>query len=90
MGRDIYFYLSKYDSFIVVGDFNAETSNTTISEFCATYSLKYLIKERSHFKSLENPTCIDLILKNRPKCFQNANVFENGLSVIWLTKGNQI
>ena len=29
---------------MVLGDFNAETSNPTISEFCATYSLKNLIK----------------------------------------------
>ena len=32
------------------------------------------------FKSLENPTCVDLILTNLPKCFQNSNVFETGLS----------
>ena len=29
---------------------------------------------------MENPTFIDLILTNRPKCFQNSNVFETGLS----------
>ena len=76
----IHFYSSKYDKFIVLWDFNAETSNPTISEFCATYNLKNLIKEPTYFKSLKNPTCIDLILTNRPKCFQNSNVFETGLS----------
>ena len=30
---------------MVLEDFNAETSNTTISEFCATYNLRNLIKE---------------------------------------------
>ena len=74
------FYSLKYDNFIVLRDFNAETSNATISEFCETYNLKNLIKEPTCFKSLKNPTCIDLILTNRPKCFQNSNVFETGLS----------
>ena len=74
------FYSSKYNNFIVLGNFNAETSNPIISEFCATYNLKNLIKEPTCFKSLKNPTCIDLILTNRPKCFQNSNVFETGLS----------
>ena len=80
ISRSLDFYSSKYDNFIVLWDFNAETSNTTISEFCATYNLKNLIKEPTCFKSLKNPTCIDLILTNRPKCFQNSNVFETGLS----------
>ena len=48
--------------------------------FCATYNLKDLIREPLCFKSLENPTCANLILKNRLKCFQNSNVFETGLS----------
>ena len=70
ISRGLGFYSSQYDSFIVLGDFNAETSNNTISEYCATHNLKNLIKEPT-FESLENPTCIDLILTNRPKCFQN-------------------
>ena len=74
------FYSSKYDNFIVLGDFNAETSNATISEFCATYNLKYLIKEPTCCKNLENLICIDLILTNSSKYFQNSNVFETGLS----------
>ena len=79
ISKGLDFYSSKYGNFIVLGDFNAETSNTTISEFCAT-NLKILIKEPTCFKILENPTCIDLILTNRLKCFQNSNVFETRLS----------
>ena len=66
------FCSSQYDNFIVLGDFNAETSSTTIFEYCATYNLKNLIKEPTCFKSLENRTSIDLILTIRPKCFQNS------------------
>ena len=80
VSRGLDFYSSKYDNFIILRDFNAETSNATISEFCATYNLKNLIKEATCFKRLENSTCIDLILTNWPKYFQNSNVFETGLS----------
>ena len=78
--RDLDFYSSKYDIPIVLGDFNAETSNTTISEFCTTCNLKNIIKEPTCFKNFENPTCIDLILANWSKCFQNSNVFGTGFS----------
>ena len=80
ISKGLDFYSSKYDNFIALGDFNAETSDPIISEFCATHNLKNLIKEPTSFKSLKNPTCIDLILTNRPKCFQNSNVFGTGLS----------
>ena len=42
-------------------------------------NLKNLIKEPTCFKNLEKPTCIELILTNQPKCFQNSNVFEIGV-----------
>ena len=32
------------------------------------------------FKNLTKPTWIDLIVINRPKCFQDTVVFETGLS----------
>ena len=57
-----------------------ETSKTIISELFTPYDPKDLINESTCFKSLENPTCIDLILTNWPKCFQNSNIFETKLS----------
>ena len=50
INRGLDFYSSTIDKFIVLGDFNAETSNTTISDFCATYNLKSLIKKPTCFK----------------------------------------
>ena len=46
----------------------------------SVHNLKTLIKRKSCFKSPENPTCIDLILTNSPRSFQNSSVFETGLS----------
>ena len=44
-------------------------SNTSLQEFCATFSLTNLIKESTCFKTLEKPTGIDHILTNHPKSF---------------------
>ena len=40
----------------------------------------YLIKEPTCFKNHENPSCIDLILTNFPRHFQNSMAVETGLS----------
>ena len=38
------------------------------------------MKEPTCFKNPENPTCIDLILANKPLSFKNTYVIETGLS----------
>ena len=80
IGRRIDFYSSNYDNFVVLGDLNTEISNSFLEQFCASYNLKSLIKEPTCFKSVDNPSCIDLILTNHPKCFQNSGVYETGIS----------
>ena len=71
---------SKYDNFIILGDFNAEPNEACMEDFCINYSLFNLIKEPTCFKNTENPSCIDLILTNFPKCFQHSMAIETGLS----------
>ena len=39
-----------------------------------------MIKEPTCFKNSEEPSCIDLILTNFPRCFQNSMAIETGLS----------
>ena len=51
-----------------------------IKDFCDNYSLKSLIRQPTCYKSLSNPTCIDLILTNAPQRFQITYVLETGLS----------
>ena len=51
-----------------------------MEQFCASYKLKSLIKEHTCFKSVDNPSCIELILTNHPKCFQNSGVYETVIS----------
>ena len=71
---------SKYENFIVLGDFNAEMTNTYMEEFCSVYNFKNLIKDSTYFKNPEKPTIIDHILTNHPRFFQHSGVCETGLS----------
>ena len=70
----------KYENITIIGDFNCEMSDEVMQNFCNTYNFKCLVKEATCFKNVHNPSCIDLILTNRPLSFQNTNVMETGLS----------
>ena len=65
---------------MLIGDLNAEPTEAAVSDFCEIYNLKHLIKDKICFKYPNKPTCNDLIVTNRPKCFQDTVVFETGLS----------
>ena len=65
---------------MLMGDLNAEPTEAAISDFCEIYNLKHLIKEKPCFKNPAKPSSIDLIVTNRPKCFQDTVVFETVLS----------
>ena len=51
-----------------------------MTSFCKSYNLISIIKQPTCFKNPEKPSCIDLILTNRPKSFQSTCVIETGLS----------
>ena len=82
--KSICHYLSLYDNVIVFGDLNSEIGEEAMDDFCHLYNLKSLIKVPTCYKSAENPSCIDLILTNRPHSFQNSTAFETGLSAFHL------
>ena len=78
IGRGIDFYFSKYLNFIILGDLNAKISNSFLVQFCTSYNLNSLTA--TCFKSVDNPSCIELILTSHPKCYQNSGVYETGIS----------
>ena len=80
IGRGLDLNSSKYDNFIVFGDFNAEMSNPHMSEFCALYNFTNLIKEITCYKNVDKATSIDHILTNHARCFQHSGIYETGLS----------
>lgn len=77
---DLNWYISKYDHFLILGDFNAEVKDGAMKDFCNHFNLKSLITVPTCFKNPSKPTCIDLCLTNSPRNFQNSCVVESGLS----------
>ena len=73
-------YCQTYDKFLLIGDFNAEDSEPCLSRFLYEHNSKNLVKDKTCFKSLENPSCIDLFLTNSPLSFQNTVTMSTGLS----------
>ena len=61
--------MSKYDSFLIVGDFNSEMSEQEMLDFCSIFSLHNLVKDPTCFKNPNNPSLIDLMSTNRPRDF---------------------
>ena len=39
-----------------------------------------MVKEKTCFKSINNPTCVDLLISNKEKCFKSATTIDTGLS----------
>ena len=78
--KNLSFYLSSFENFIVFGDFNCDMGENVMQDFCGSFSLRSLIKSPTCFKSNENPTCIDLILTNRFQNFQNSITLDTRLS----------
>ena len=73
-------YNSTYEKSLLVGDFNAEEREACLMDFMYQYDLKNLVKEKTCFKSIENPSCIDIFLTNHPKCFHHTKAISCGIS----------
>ena len=73
-------YLTKYDQFLFLGDFNAGVEDSSVKNFCSSYNLTSMINRPTCFRNPEKLSCIDLILTNCPRSFQNSCAIETGLS----------
>ena len=59
-----------YENTVILGDFNMQPTNQILKTFLKDNSFVKLIKSNTCFKS-KSGSCIDLILTNKPKSFQN-------------------
>ena len=73
-------YISHYDNISFLGDFNSQPSENYVNDFCNVYNLSNLVKEPTCCKNPDNPSCIDLLLTNRPNCFQSTMTMETGIT----------
>ena len=72
--------LTTYDNLLLLGDFNSETSEFIMKEFCEMYNLQNLIKDPTFYKNPSNPSSIEVMLTNSPKSFLNSTTIKSGLS----------
>ena len=70
----------KYENYVLIDEFNVNTSDSFMKEFCSLNGLKNLINKPTCCKNYEKPISIDLILPNQTTLFQRSAVFETGLS----------
>ena len=80
IGKNLGVYSSKYDNFILLGDLNSEPKEQSVEDFCQVCNCKNVIKGNTCFKNPANSCCIDLLITNRPACFQGSMIKETGLS----------
>ena len=87
--NDIYYFnqldkaidtYNNYEKILLIGDFNAETTEPCLESFLYEHDLQNFVKENTCFKSAENPSCIDLILTNSNMSFQNTTTVFTGIS----------
>ena len=78
--KEIISHSSKYDNFLLLRDFNSEPTEEAMKSFCQIYNFENLIDKPTCYKKPTNSSCVDLILTNRPRSFQNSCTFETRLS----------
>ena len=80
LSNQIDFYSKTYDNIFFAGDFNCQETEPILSEFLNMHSAKNIVKEETCFKSIENPSCVDLFLTDKPNLFSNTSTINTGLS----------
>ena len=78
MGKNFDLPTSKYENFINMGGFNAEPSETAISDFVDIQSEKF--SKTPCFKYPYRNSYIDPILTSKRKSFQPSIFIETGIS----------
>ena len=68
---DMYSY---YDKILLTGGFNAEIHDNYLEIFLYQHELKSLVKEKTCFNSISNPSCIDLFLTNNALFFKTVKL----------------
>ena len=70
----------KYEDIIIIGDFNSESKESAMIDFCQAYNMENLINNFTCYKNPNKPTCIDLMLTNKPRFFKNSSLLKTRLS----------
>ena len=77
--RYIEHFCTRYQNFLIIGDFNLNEANNSLQDFMHDLNLENIVKEPTCFKS-DSPSCIDLILTSDSGKLSNTKTIETGLS----------
>ena len=80
LSKSIDLFSSNYQHFFLIVDLNIGLNDTVLNKFRDLYNLRSLLNKPTYYKNPANPSCIDLLLTNCSKYFQNSNVVETVLS----------
>ena len=69
LALDVY---SNYEKFLLAGDFNVQEEDNSLKEFLDELNAKKMVKDKTCFKFLDNPSCIDLFITNSYQSFQKT------------------
>ena len=79
LNRSLDTYIN-YEKILLVGDFNAHTTDQYLSSFLYQHELSSIVKESRYIKNASTPSCIDLFLTNTKLSFQHTLTVFCGLS----------
>ena len=72
-----------YESYMLIGDFNVEESKPCLPQFHFEIKAIKIVKEPTCYKSLSNPSCIELVITNSSSSFQNTKTISNKKSKLY-------
>ena len=75
LGKNMDLYISTYENFNFLGDFNAGVEHSALKNFFNLYSLTSLINKPTCWKNQSKLTFIDLILTNHSKFFSKHQCY---------------
>ena len=73
-------FSERYQHFLIMGDFNADVSDPSVTSCCTFFKLRSIVKQPTCYKNPENPSCMDLFITNCTRSFLNTSLYETGLS----------
>ena len=80
------FYLLFFCSYLIVQSeivfieslcFNVQENETILSEFLNTYNAKNIVKNKTCFKSVKNPSCVVLTVTDKPGSFFETGILDH-------------
>ena len=67
LSRNLDLCTLKFENILAIGDLNISIEDNNMKMFCQSYNLKSRIKVPTCYKNPDSPSCIDLIVTNKPQ-----------------------